>query len=241
VHVPTPDAEDARQLSREYATVTVDRTRLRNRIQGLLATQGLTLEVTARCAPALATARTGDGRPFPPALAERILHEWAQLATVEARLEALRTTRAAQIAQATTRVTEIARRLTQLRAIGPTSGLLFSAELLGTRTFRNPRALGALSGLVPVPYRSDQRVQDQGISKAGRAELRRVAIQVAWLWVRWQPGSALTQWFARRFHAAGGRARRIGIVALARKLLIALWRFVEHGVIPEGAELKSTT
>jgi transposase len=83
-------------------------------------------------------------------------------------------------------------------------------------------------------------VQDQGISKAGRAELRRVAIQIAWGWVRWQPSSALTQWFERRFAAAGGRARRIGIVALARKLIIALWRYVEHGVIPDGAVLKPT-
>src|SRR4029077_10722797 len=141
----------------------------------------------------------------------------------------------------TDRVAHVARQLLTLRSVGEASAAAFSAEIFGTRTFQNPRQLGALSGLVPVPYRSDQRVQDQGISKAGRAELRRVAIQVAWMWVRWQPGSALTQWFARRFNAAGGRARRIGMVAFARKLLIALWRFVEHGVIPEGAELKSTT
>ena len=83
-------------------------------------------------------------------------------------------------------------------------------------------------------------MQDQGISKAGRAELRRVAIQIAWGWVRWQPDSALTQWFTRRFAAAGRRARRIGIVALARKLIIALWRYVEHGVVPDGAALKPT-
>ena len=112
------------------------------------------------------------------------------------------------------------------------------AELFGTRTFANGRQLGALTGLVPVPYRSDQRVQDQGISKTGRGELRRVAIQIAWGWVRWQPESALTQWFLRRFAAAGKRARRIGIVALARKLIIALWHYVEHGVLPDGARLK---
>ena len=139
-----------------------------------------------------------------------------------------------------TRVARVARQLTTLRGVADISGALFSAELFGTRTFANGRQLGALTGLVPVPYRSDQRVQDQGISKAGRAELRRVAIQIAWGWVRWQPSSALTQWFERRFAAAGGRARRIGIVALARKLIIALWRYVEHGVIPDGAVLKPT-
>jgi transposase len=110
--------------------------------------------------------------------------------------------------------------------------------LFATRTFRNPRQLGALTGLVPVPYRSDQRVQDQGISKAGRAELRRVSIQLAWCWLRWQPDSELASWFAERFGRAGGRSRRIGIVAVARRLVIALWRFVEHGVVPPGAQLK---
>ena len=93
-------------------------------------------------------------------------------------------------------------------------------------------------GLVPVPYRSDQRVQDQGISKAGRAELRRIGLQLAW-GVRWQPTSALTQWFLTRVGPAGGRSQRIGIVAVARKLAIALWRYVEHGIVPEGATLKA--
>jgi transposase len=148
--------------------------------------------------------------------------------------------RAAQLAAGATRVAQVGRHLTRLRGLGDTSAALFSAELFGTRTFTNPRQVGALTGLAPVPYRSDQRVQDQGISKAGRGELRRVAIQIAWGWVRWQPTSALTQWFNRRFAQAGKRARRIGIVALARKLMIALWRFVAQGLIPEDAELKPT-
>jgi transposase len=125
-----------------------------------------------------------------------------------------------------------------LRGVAEVSAAAFSAELFGTRTFNNGRQLGALVGLVPVPYRSDQRVQDQRISKAGRAELRRLALQLAWNWLRYQPNSALTQWFRRRFEAAGGRGRRVGIVALARKLVIALWRYVTHGLIPEGAVLK---
>ena len=236
---PSPSDEDARQLTREIEAVRVDRTRVRNRIQGLLATQGVRLPLDGKFERRLAAAGTGDGRPVPEALRARLEREWAALATLEAREAEVTTARDAQMAAGQGRVARMARQLTTLRGVAESSSALFSAELFGTRTFANGRQLGALTGLVPVPYRSDQRVQDQGISKAGRGEMRRVAIQMAWGWVRWQPGSALTQWFARRFAAAGKRARRIGIVALARKLMIALWRYVEQGVIPEGAVLKA--
>jgi len=240
VHSPSPAAEDDRQLTREIEAVREDRTRVRNRIQGLLATQGVRLSLDRHFAQALADVVTGDGRSFPPALRERLTREWAHLQIIEARMATLAAARAEQIAVGQHRVARVARQLTTLRGVADISAAVFSAELFGTRTFDNPRQLGALTGLVPVPYRSDQRVQDHGISKAGRGELRRMAIQIAWSWVHWQPGSALTQWYQRRFGAAGGRARRIGIVALARKLVIALWRYVEHGVIPEGAIVKPT-
>ena len=161
------------------------------------------------------------------------------LAAIDARLTALAAARDAAIETGTDRVAAIARRLCTMRGVAETSAAVFSAELFGTRTFQNGRQIGAVMGLVPVPYRSDQRVQDQGISRAGRAELRRIALQLAWGWVRWQPTSALTQWFLTRFGPAGGRSQRIGIVALARKLAIALWRYVEHGIMPEGATLKA--
>jgi transposase len=189
----------------------------------------------------LTTLQTGDGRPLAAAWQDRLAREWAHLQAIEARLALLCAARDAAIAAGADRVAQVARQLAQLRGIGETSAALFSAELFGTRTFANGRQLGALTGLVPVPYRSDQRVQDQGISKAGRAELRRVSVQVAWCWLRWQPDSALAAWFRRRFAAAGGRSRRIGIIALARKLVIALWRFVVHGVVPDGAQLTPTT
>jgi transposase len=175
---------------------------------------------------------------LPAPYRERLAREWAHLEAIEARLTELRPARAAAIAAGADRVAQVMRQLCRLRGVAATSAALYSAELFGTRTFQNGRQLGALTGLVPVPYRSDQRVADQGISKAGRAELRRVSIQVAWCWIRWQPDSALTAWFTQRFAAAGGRSRRIGIVAVARKLVIALWRFVAHGVLPEGARLK---
>jgi transposase len=238
VHVPTPEAEAQRQLTREIDTVREDRKRVRNRIQGLLAAQGIRGALTARFVEQLARLQTGDGRPLPVTYRERLTREWTHLVAIEERLQDLHAARAEQIAHGEDRVAVVARQLCRLRGIAETSAGVFSAELFGTRTFQNGRQVGALTGLVPVPFRSDQRVQDQGISHAGRHELRRVGIQIGWGWLRWQPQSALTQWFERRFAAAGGRARRIGIVALARKLLIALWRYVEHGVIPDGATLK---
>jgi transposase len=240
VHAPSPAAENDRQLTRELEAVRDDRTRVRNRLQALLATQGVRLSLDRHFEAALATVQTADGRPFPPALRERLRREWAHLQIVETRLAMLETLRDERIAHGTDRVADVARRLLTMRGVGEASAATFSAELFGTRTFDNRRQVGALMGLVPVPYRSDQRVQDQGISKAGRGSLRGLAIQIAWCWVRWQPDSALTQWFVRRFAMAGKRARRIGIVALARKLMIALWRYLEQGVVPEGARLTPT-
>lgn len=241
VHVPTPEAEAARQLTREIDTVREDRKRVRNRIQALLATQGIRVELGPRFRQRLPDLMTGDGRPLSAAWRARLEREWTHLEEIEARMSTLSAARADQIAVGTDRIADVARQLCRMRGVADTSAAVFSAELFGTRTFRNGRQLGALTGLVPVPFRSDQRVRDQGISKAGRAELRRVSIQVAWCWLRWQPDSALAQWFTRRFGTAGGRSRRIGIVAVARKLIIALWRFVEHGEIPAGAQLKSAT
>ena len=238
VHVPTPEAEAQRQLSREIANVLTDRTRARNRIKALLATQGIRLALTRGFLKELAEVRTGDGRPLDQAWRARLARDWAQLQTLEARMRTLAAERATHIAESQDRVAAIARRLCTVRGVAEVSAAVFSAELFGTREFQNGRQLSALTGLVPVPYRSDQRVQDQGISKAGRAEVRRLALQLAWGWLRWQPTSALTLWFHSRFDAAGGRSRRVGIVALARKLVIALWRYVTHGVIPQGVVFK---
>lgn len=238
VHVPTPEAEAARQLTREIETVRQDRTRARNRLQGLLATQGIRCPLRRSFPERVPTLQTGDGQPLAAVWQARLLREWAHVQTIETRLAQLRLARDTAVTTAEDRVAAVARQLCRLRGIAESSAAILSTELFGTRTFANGRQLGALTGLVPVPYRSDQRVQDQGISKAGRAELRRVSVQLAWCWLRWQPDSALARWFNRRFAAAGGRSRRIGIVALARKLVIALWRFVAHGAVPEAAQLK---
>jgi transposase len=174
VHVPAPQAEAHRQVTREIATVREDRKRVRNRIQGLLATQGIRLELDATFLAHVATAQTGDGRALPTAFRLWLEREWAPLAAIDARMTALAATRDADIETGTDRVATIARRLCSMRGVAETSAAVFSAELFGTRTFQNGRQIGAVMGLVPVPYRSDQRVRDQGISRAGRPELRRI-------------------------------------------------------------------
>lgn len=237
VRVPTPEAEAARQVTREIDTVRQDRTRVRNRIHALLATQGVRCSLTCRFPARLAQLQTGDGRPLPVIWQARLTREWAQLQTIETRLRELRQGRLATLARTAPAVAAVAVKLTQLRGIGETGAAICSTELFGTRTFTNRRQVGGLLGLVTLPYRSDQHVQDQGISKASRTELRRVAIQLAWCWLRYQPQSALSRWFHTRF-GTGGRSRRVGIVAVARKLMIALWRFAEAGTIPDGAQLK---
>jgi transposase len=180
IHIPSAEAEAQRQLTREIDTVREDRKRARNRIQGGLATQGVRLPLTKGVVEQLATAQTGDGQPLSVAFRTRLEHEWAHLEAIEVRLDALTVARDEHIATGTDRVASVARQLCTLRAVAQTSAAVFSAELFGTRTFNNGRQLGALLGLVPVPYRSDQAVRDQGISKAGRAELRRMWLQIAW-------------------------------------------------------------
>lgn len=235
VHVPSVEAEADRQLPREWDAVLEDRKRLRNRIQGLLVTQGVHLLLTRGFAQRLEQARVWDGTALPAALVARLTRDWTQLQHVEARLTALRRARRAR-SRATDRVGMQTRQLQTLRAVGD-SALTLTTELFAWRAFRNGRQLGALVGLTPTPFRSDQTVRELGISGNGNRRLRALTVELAWGWIRWQPHSALSRWFATRF-GTHGRARRIGIVAVARKLLIALWRYLEHGVIPEGAVLR---
>jgi transposase len=127
------------------------------------------------------------------------------------------------------------RRLMGLKAVGVRSAWVLVAELFAWRGIKNGKELGSLVGLVPMPYHSGKSEREQGISKAGNKHVRALIVELAWLWLRWQPGSALSRWYERRFGSGNKRARKIGIVALARKLLIALWRYLERGELPEGA------
>jgi transposase len=238
VRVPTVAEEDARHLPRTLEALTQDRTRLVNRLKSLLATQGLSLPINAQFLKRLSAARLWDGAPVPPGLQERLTRTWTQLEEVDGQmrdLKALHLTRPEQLPPATSRA--LAQLLT-VRAIGPIGASVLATEIFGWRRIRNGRELGALVGLVPAPYQSGQIDYDQGITRAGNAHVRRVMVQLAWGWIRHQPDSALTHWYQQRFGGGGTRVRKIGIVALARRLLIALWRYLETGAVPEGAQLK---
>jgi len=237
---PTPEQEDRRRLSRERAILLRERVQHVNRIKGLLASQGITgydpLRKDRRIR--LDGLTTGDGRPLPGRLKAELLRELARIELLLLQIADLEAERDAAIEpDAEGRPSPVAL-LVQLKAIGPQIGSVLYHEGL-YRSFTNRRDVAAYAGLVPTPWRSGSIDREQGISKAGNRRLRHVMIELAWLWLRHQPGSALSSWFRARVGNERGRIRRITIVALARKLLIALWRYVTHGEVPEGAVLKA--
>jgi transposase len=241
VRVPSVAEEDARQLHRSWETVQQDRTRLRCRLQGLLITQGIRLPITDEFVSRLDAVCLWDGTPVPAGLKARLTRGWAQLELLNRQLEDLETARAALTADPATATGRYALRLPTLRGIGPVGAWVLATEIFGWRQIQNARQLGGLVGLVPAPFQSGETAHDQGITRAGNKHVRRLMVQLAWSWRRYQSTSALTQWYEGHFGRGSRRLRRIGIVALARKLLIALWRYVEHGVLPEGALVKGAT
>lgn len=237
VHVPTVEAEDARHAERAMATLSGERTRYRSRIHSLLATHGVRVRITQHLGDRLAALPTPDGSALPPGVRARVAVAWRLLRAVEAELRQARQAQQVSIRAAATPAAQRALRVGQLKGLGLGSAAILAKEVFA-RDLHNRREVGALSGLVPVPYQSGQGGHDQGISRAGLRQVRRVMVELGWSWVRWQPDSALTRWYRARFGAGGPRLRRIGIVALARKLLIALWRYSEQGIVPAGAVLR---
>ena len=237
VHVPTVETEDARHAERAIATLVGERTRYRSRIHGLLATQGVRLPITGHFGDRLASLTTPDGAALPPGVRARVALAWRMVVRVEGELRAARRVQQMSVRAATTPAAQRALRVQQLKGLGLGSASILAKEVFA-RDVRNRRQVGALSGLVAVPYQSGASGHDQGISRAGLRHVRRVMVELAWNWGRWQPDSALTQWYRARFAAGGPRLRRIGVVALARKLLIALWRYSEHGIMPAGAVVR---
>jgi transposase len=240
VRVPSVEEEDRRHLHRELLTMKRDRTRLANRIQGLLANQGLRVDWRKPLARQLDALRSWDGSPLPRGLRARLDQEGERLELLNRQIEALEATRRERIrAEKAGPVVGKVGQLLTLQGVGSNSAWLYVMEFFGWRQFRNRREVGALAGLTPTPYQSGDSHREQGIAKAGNRHVRAMAIEIAWGWLRFQPESALTRWYETRFAHGSSRLRRIGIVALARKLLIALWRFLETGLLPEGAVLKS--
>lgn len=238
VHVPSVAAEDQRHLHRQLLSIKRDEQRHRNRIYGVLASQGVQLKIGADFLERVAEARQWDGAPLAEGLQARVRREYQGLQFVKAQREAVQATRTQHIASAATQEMQQVRQLLTLRGIGENSAWLLVMEFFGWREFRNRRELGALAGLTPTPYQSGDSHHEQGISKAGNRHVRRMMVEIAWCWLRFQPDSALTQWYRERYGSGPKRMHRIGVVALARKLLIALWRFLEEGEVPSGAQLK---
>lgn len=235
VHVPSIEEEDARHLHRELERLKRERLAHRLRIQSLLVTQGIRL--SAKCALRLDRLTLWDGRLLPVELKAELEREQERLGLVERQIEQLEAVRRERLNSPRSAAEHRVAHLMRLGAIGPTSAWLLVMEFFAWRDFRNRRELAALAGLVGTPYNSGESERDQGISKAGNRRVRAMIVEIAWLWLRFQPGSALSQWYRARFAGGGLRMRRIGIVALARRLLIALWRYLEEGVIPQGARL----
>lgn len=249
VRVPSPEEEDLKRLHRSRETLLHDRVRHVNRIRGLLCLQGIRHIDPGRdgWTAALVGLQTRDGRPFPARLMAEIRREAKLLAVVRvllrevsAELEALvqvKISRGRRRARPGAAPHPIAIQLARLRGIGPTSAAVLATEVF-YRTFTNRRAVASFVGLTPTPYSSGTTSREQGISKAGNAWARHNAVELAWLWLRHQPASGLSRWFYLRVGDAKGRVRRIAIVALARKLIVALWRFVDTGLVPDGAIVK---
>lgn len=242
VRVPTIEEEDRRHLHRELRTLRHERTAVLNRISGLLANHGCRLPARwhrrrQALDPTLMTA--GDGAGLPPGLCARLQREWAHAQFLAQQVRALEQERDQALTAARDHAATRVRQLLHLRALGANSAWILVHEFFGWRHFRNGKEVGAAAGLTPTPFQSGDDAREQGISKAGNRHIRAAAIELAWGWLRYQPTSHLTRWYLARFAHAGPRARKIGIVAVARKLLIALWHFLEHGVLPEGAHLKA--
>jgi transposase len=240
VRVPGTADEDRRHLHRELIAVQDERTEHVNRIKGFLAGQGIALaRVTATFPEELGQLRCWDGSELGADLRQRLLREFARWQLADAQIKALENERKQRIRRDDTPHVAKVRGLLELGGIGLSGSWLLVHELFAWRQFANRRQVGAIVGLTPTPYDSGKAHREQGISKAGSKVLRRMMVELAWGWLRWQPDSELSRWYARRFAHHGKRARKVGIVAVARKLLIALWRYVEQGEAPPGARLMS--
>jgi len=237
LRIPSIEEEDARHLHRELERLKRERLAHRVRIQSLLVTQGVRLTIKRALGLRLGGLTLWDGRPLPVELKAELERERERLILVERQIAQLEATRRERLQNPRSEAERRVVHLMRLGAIGPTSAWLLVKEFFGWRAFRNRREVAALAGLVGTPYNSGDSARDQGISKAGNRRVRAMIVEIAWLWLRFQPKSALSQWYRARFAGGGLRMRRIGIVALARKLLIALWRYLEDGVMPQGARL----
>lgn len=234
--IPTPEAEAQRLLSRERGLLQKEIGQHRDRMVKLLRTQGCKAEIDSHFVERLMAGEVccADGRAIPEELWRRLLHECERLDLARRQFAAVEKTLLHELPQEAQRCIAM---LSQLRGVGWVGAMRLVLELLW-RNFANRRQVGSCVGLVPQPYDSGDSHVDQGISKQGNRRVRALLIEMAWSWLKYQPGSDLAQWFAKRTKGANKRGRRIAIVAVARRLAIALWRYLREGLVPNGAQLK---
>jgi transposase len=238
LQILSPDEEDSRHLHRALQTLKKERTRLAKRVRSFLFAQGVRMGVCDGLEEQLDEVRLWDGSQLGPSLRRRILLEWQRWRVVRDQIRELEKERRAALKAPSTLSEEKAQRLLMLRGVGGNGAWLLGHELFGPREFRNRREVGSYCGLCPTPHSSGEDDRERGISKSGNRRVRSIAVELAWGWLRFQPESELAKWYEKRFGSGSARHRKVGIVALARKLVIALWRFVEQGVLPDGCELK---
>ena len=240
VRVPTPEDEDQRRLCRERKVLTIERVQHVNRIKGLLFSQGVSgYEPLRRDRRGrLDALQTGDGRPLPQHLKAQVCRELDRIELLLAQIKAVEAERDALLAAEQTKAPVPPAMLLGVKGIGPEFAAVLWSEGL-SRPFENRRQVAAYAGVAPTPWQSGSVNREQGISQSGNPRLRTTMIQLAWLWLRHQPDSALALWFHDRVKCNGGRLRKTTIVALARKLLVALWKYVTAGVVIEGAVMKT--
>jgi transposase len=239
VHVPTVEEEDRKRRTRERERLLKERTAHTNRIKALLFGQGVrdVMPLKPGFVASLGKLRSGDGRELPLRLKEEIVREHERLCLVHKQFLALEAKSKAELRVAAPGSAEAKIvQLVDLKSIGPVGGQQLVNEAF-YRPFGNRRQVGSYFGLAGTPYDSGESRREQGISKAGNWRARRLAIELAWLWLRHQPGSELSLWFHQRVGNMKGRIRRITIVAMARKLMVALWQYLTNGVVPKGAVL----
>jgi transposase len=239
VHVPSPQKEDQRQLHRELIALKAEQTHHINLIKGLLASQGVVLPFKKDFLLQLESVRLWDDTLLPAALKARLKREYERYQVVHQQINQLDVEREEALRTSNDPAVEPVRQLLRLKGIGMNSAWVYVMEFFSWRGFRNRREVGSLAGLTPTPYQSGESAREQGISKAGNRRIRAMAIEIAWGWLRFQPESQLSRWYQERFGKGNSRIHRIGIVALARRLLVELWQYLETGAIPKGALLKT--
>jgi transposase len=239
VHTPSLEDEDQRQLHREMMALKAEQTHHINRIKGLLASQGVAMPFKKDFISQLEAVRLWDGTLLPTSLHARLKREYERYELVKKQINQLELERVDAVRTSTAPAVEQVRQLLRLKGIGMNSAWVYVMEFFAWRGFRNRREVGSLAGLTPTPYQSGESAREQGISKAGNRRIRAMAIEIAWAWLHFQPDSKLSRWYQERFGKGNSRMHRIGIVALARRLLVDLWRYLETGAIPEGVCLKT--